>query len=233
MFSGHRSSLALVCLMPALCLADDVPTIDPQSEALYQQALPYLQQASSKLESIPGNFPKLSPEEKAHFVDVSGEAGLAFRSAIPLLEQAAMLNHPVAQYRLAQVYGLVLPDDAISEKVCPLLEKSLAQGFAPPALDIVSWCIPYSDTADFQAGLHSVQANMPRYESYYPQPTVKLECWREEPVGYRMQWGSAQDYQAEIFRILGDSNRPQRNEYYQKALDINDCYKVKRRMSRT
>ncbi len=68
------------------------------------------------------------------------------------------------------------------------------------------------------------------YEKYFPQPAVRLECKREQPVGLAMQWGSSHDYQAEIYRLQGDSNRAQRSKYYQKAVDINDCYSAKRRM---
>jgi hypothetical protein len=50
------------------------------------------------------------------------------------------------------------------------------------------------------------------------------------PQGMALQWGSSRDYQAEMYRLLGDSNRAQRTEYYQQAIAINDCYKAKKRL---
>jgi len=118
----------------------------------------------------------------------------------------------------------------IKEKACPLFERSLAQGFAPPALEIASWCLAFTDTPEYQNALQAMETSMPVYEKYFPQPVVRLECKPEEPVGFAMQWGDGRDYQAEIYRLQGDSNRARRLEYYQKAIDTNDCYKAKRRM---
>ncbi|MBD9585640.1 hypothetical protein IB254_01090 [Pseudomonas sp. PDM03] len=227
----HRSCITvLASLMPSLCMASSF-SIDSRSESLYQQAVPYLQQANSKLEAVPSNFPTASAEEKQRSMALVDEAGVLLRPAITLLEQAAALEHPVAQYRLALIYVMLHPSDVIKEKACPLFEQSLVHGFAPAALEISSWCVAFTDTVQYQTALQAIEASMPLYEKYFPQPVVKLECRREEPVGMAMQWGSSRDYQAEIYRLQGDSNRAQRWEFYQKALDINDCYRVKRRMA--
>jgi hypothetical protein len=204
--------------------------IDPRSESLYQQAVPYLQQANSKLEAVPANTPTASAEEKKRSWALIDEAGALLKPAITLLEQAAALDHPVAQYRLGLIYVMLYPNEVIKEKACPLFEKSLAHGFAPPALGISSWCLAYTDTPQYQTALQATVTSMQIYEKYFPQPVVRLECKREQPVGLAMQWGSSRDYQAEIYRLQGDSNRAQRSKYYQKAVDINDCYSVKRRM---
>lgn len=229
MFFHRWSYIFIAGLLPQLCMASTVQ-IDPKSESLYQQALPYLQQANDKLEAIPADTPTASAEEKKHALALAEEAGALLKPAIPLLEQASSLNHPVAQYRLGLIYVMLSPVDLIKEKACPLFEKSLVHGFAPPALGIPSWCWEFTDTPQYQTALQAIEARMPIYEKYFPQPAVRLECRPEEPVGLAMQWGSSRDYQAEIYRLQGDSNRAQRREHYQKALDINDCYRVKNRM---
>jgi hypothetical protein len=136
-------------------------------------------------------------------------------------------NEP-RQYRLGLIYVMVYPSEVIKEKACPLFEQSLAHGFAPPALEISSWCLAYTDTPLYRAALPTIETSMPIYEEYFPQPTVTLECKPEEPVGMAMQWRSSRDYQAEIHRLQGGSDRARRLEYYQKALDISDCYTVQR-----
>ena len=229
MFLNRWSYTLAGCLLSLSCMANTFH-IDPRGESLYQQAVPYLQQANSKLEAVQANTPTASAEEKKRSLALIDEAGALLKPAITLLEQAAALDHPVAQYRLGLIYVMLYPGEVIKEKACPLFEQSLAHGFAPPALEISSWCFAYTDTPLYQTALQAIETTMPIYEKYFPQPVVKLECKREDPVGLAMQWGSSRDYQAEIYRLQGDSNRAQRWEYYQKALDINDCYRVKRRM---
>ncbi|GAB7528908.1 hypothetical protein PS3A_13170 [Pseudomonas sp. 3A(2025)] len=222
-------SLICGCLFTPLCMASPVQ-IDPRGESLYQQALPYLQQADKKLEAI-SVTPSASDEEKRHAQALAAEAGVQLKPAIALLEQAASLDHPVAQHRLGLIYVMFDSNEALNEKACRLFEKSLVQGFAPPALLISSMCHTITRTPRYQAALLAIESSMPAYEKYFPQPVLMLGCKHEEPPGFGMQWGSSRDYQAEIYRLLGDSNRKQRLTYYQKALDINDCYKVKISMS--
>lgn len=222
----------LGCLLPLLCMAN-TPHIDPQAESLYQQAVPYLQQADAKLEAVPANFPSASAEEKKRSHALLDEAAGSLKPAIALLEQAATLDHPVAQHRLAMIYVLFYPIEEIREKACPLFLSSFRQGFAPPALQLSSFCFEFTGTPEFQTRLKAIATSAPAYEQYFPQPAVKLECRAEMPQGLAFQWGSGRDFQAEMYRLLGDSNRAQRAEYYQKAIAINDCYKAKKRLERS
>lgn len=224
--------LFLACLLPALCMADALP-IDPRGERLYQQAVPYLQQANTKLEAVAADLPTASAEEKERSQALIEEAGALLKPAMALLEQAAALDHPVAQHRLGMIYVLLYPIDVIKEKACPLFERSFAQGFSPPAVALSSFCLAFTGTPEYQSTLKAIASAAPVYEPYFPQPVVRLECRAQMPQGLAMQWGSSRDYQAEIYRLLGDSNRGQRAEYYQQALEINDCYKAKRRLERS
>lgn len=229
MFRPHWSTALAGCLLSSFCVAETFH-VDPQSDDLYQQAVPYLQQAARKFEAVTADTPTTPEEERQRSLKLAEEAGALLKPAVALLEQAANRDHPVAQYRLGLTYAMLLPSEEIHVKACPLFERSLAHGFAPSAVEMASWCPAYTDTPQYQAALQAVEANMPMYEKYYPQPAVRLECKREMPVGLAMQWGSSRDFQAEIYRLQGDSNRARRTEYYQKALDVNDCYKAKRRL---
>ena len=217
-------------LLSPLCAAGAFQ-IDPEADSLYRQAVPYLQKANSKFEAVTAITPETSAEEKQRSLDIAAQAGQMLKPAMPLLEQAAALDHPVAQYRLGMIYVLLAPSEVIREKACPLFERSLSRGFAPPALVMVSFCPAYTDTPEYKAALQVVETSTPLYERYFPQPASWLECKRETPTGLGMQWGSSRDFQAEIYRLQGDFNRARRAEYYRKALDLNDCYKAKRRLA--
>ncbi len=224
----HRWSYSLVgCLLTPLCIAGTVQ-IDPRGESLYQQALPYLQQADSKLEAVQPNMSTLNAEEQQslHLIE---EAGALIQPAMALLEKAAVYDHPVALYRLGLIYLQIYPTGQAQQEACPLFEKSLARGFAPPAVPIASWCIPYTDRTEYQLALHAVEAVMPIYEKYFPQPGWTLEC-KPEATGMALSWGSSHDYQAEVYRLLGSTDRSRRAEYYQKAIDVNGCLRAKRWM---
>ncbi|BBH34080.1 hypothetical protein [Pseudomonas sp. St290] len=231
MHLNRWSFTLLACLLSQSGMANTLQ-IDPRGESLYQQAIPFLQQADSKLEAVTAETPTTSAEEKKRSLALAEEGGMLLKPAFALLEQAAALDHPIAQYRLGLIYVMLSPSEVITEKACPLFERSLAQGFAPPALQIAYWCLAFTDTPQYETTLLALETSMPLYEKYFPQPVVRLECRPEEPVGFAMQWGGSRDYQAEIYRLLGEKNRAKRSEYYQKALDINDCYRVKRRMAR-
>lgn len=221
----HRPSrFLLACLLPPVCLADTF-AIDPRSESLYQQAVPHLQEADKSLGAVDLKSP--TPEIQATNRSLGAKASAELQIAVPLLEQAAAVEHPVAQYRLALIY-LGYSPEGNQEKACRLLEKSLSHGFAPPAVVIESACYAYADTPEYQAALEAVQVPAPSYESYFPQPAMNLACRREEASGAGFQWATSRDYQAEIFWLLGAHNRAQRSEYAQKAVDINGCYKAGR-----
>lgn len=221
----HRPSrFLLACLLPPVCLADTF-AIDPRSESLYQQAVPHLQEADKSLGAVDLKSP--TPEIQATNRSLGAKASAELQIAVPLLEQAAAVEHPIAQYRLALIY-LGYSPEGNQEKACRLLEKSLSHGFAPPAVVIESACYAYADTPEYQAALEAVQVPAPSYESYFPQPAMNLACRREEASGAGFQWATSRDYQAEIFWLLGAHNRAQRSEYAQKAVDINGCYKAGR-----
>ncbi|OLS60307.1 hypothetical protein [Pseudomonas putida] len=226
----HRFYTLAACLLSQACVASPLQ-IDPRGDSLYQQAVPYLQQADSKFEAVTAITPETSEAEEQRSLGLAAEGGALLKPAVQLLEQAAALGHPVAQYRLGLIRVMLLaPSEVIEEKACPLFEQSLAQGFAPPAVVISTWCLAHAKTPLYQAQLQAVEAAMPGYEQYFPQPGVWLECKPGQPVGMALQWGSSRDYQAEVYRLLGDWNRAQRSAFYQKAVDLNDCAKARKRL---
>ncbi|WP_229632010.1 MULTISPECIES: hypothetical protein [Pseudomonas] len=203
----------------------DTSAIDPGSERLYQQAVPYLQDADKNLQAV--DLRSANPEIQVRNRLLGAKAREQLQTAIPLLEQAAFLEHPVAQYRLALVYLVYLPEIP-QEKACTLLKKSLSHGFAPPALPIESFCYTFTDTPEYRPILESMQTSAPRYESYFPQPAMNLACRREEASSAGFQWADSRDYQAEIYWLLGAHDRANRTEYAIKAVDINNCYRAQR-----
>lgn len=230
----HRWSYTLAgCLLSSFCAAGTFQ-IDPRADSLYQQAVPYLQQANAKLEGVTAITPSTSAEERDRSLALAAQAGEQLKPATALLEQAAALDHPVAQYRLGLLYvQLMRPSEVIEEKACPLFEQSLGHGFAPPAVEINTWCLDYARSPRYLSALQAVEASMPIFEAYYPQPVVRLECKPDLPVGLAMQWGSSRDYRAEIYRLQGDLDRANRQAFYQKAFDTNQCEKARKRLEIT
>lgn len=218
--------ISLLCLLPALALADDV-RIDPHADLLYRQALPFLEQADARSRALP-----LTPDPGDQKLIGEVEAlGRILEPAVALLRKASELEHPVAQYRLALFYITYLPQNDIAKSACPLLEASIRQGFAPAALGITTWCTPFSHSADYRQALERIPLNNTLYAPYYPQPAVRLECNRQQPQGLDMQWGRQRDFQAEIYRLLGAIDPVQRLTYYRKAVDINGCLPAQRRLT--
>jgi TPR repeat protein len=218
------SCFILACVLQPVSLAD-TSVIDPSSERLYQQAAPYLQDADKNLQAVELRSP--NPEIQARNRALGVKASEQLKTAIPLLEQAAALEHPVAQYRLALIYLTYLPEVS-KEKACTLLKKSLSHGFSPPAVPIESFCYTYTDTPEYRSILQNMQPPTPTYESYFPQPAMNLACRREEAPGAGFQWADGRDYQAEIYWLLGAHDRANRSEYAKKAVDINNCYRAQR-----
>jgi TPR repeat protein len=215
-------SFLLACVLSPVCLARTVE-IDPRGERLYQQALPHLQDAEKNLQMV--DFKSPASDIQATNRELGARANAQLQIAVPLLEQAAALEHPVAQYRLALIYLTYSPRGS-EEEACTLLEKSLGHGFAPPAVTIASACFAYTDAPEYRSALESVLVPAPTYESYFPQPAMNLACRREEALGAGFQWATSRDYQAEIYWLLGVKNRAQRSEFAQKAFDINGCSKA-------
>ncbi len=209
----------ILVMAPACVLADDAP-IDPHADLLYRQALTFLEQADAQSSSF-----SLKASTTDQDLAQQGQAlGRTLAPAVSLLKKAIERDHPVARYRLALYYMTYLPASQIPEAACPLLQESLAQGFAPAALGIESWCTDYSHSSAFAKDLEKVPALAPRYASYYPQPAERLQCNRQQPQGLAMQWGRQRDYQAEIYRLQGTLYPGQRQVYWQKAVDLNGCF---------
>ncbi|MDH0300755.1 MULTISPECIES: sel1 repeat family protein [unclassified Pseudomonas] len=203
-------------------------SIDPHADLLYRQALPLLEQAdnqdasASPLRTASGD-PELSRQGQA--------LAHTLPTAVALLKKSVALGHPVAQYRLALYYTTYLPAGQIAEAACPLLEASLRQGFAPPALAIAHWCQPYNASPGYREALEAVPSMATLYAPYYPQPATRLACNRTRPQGLQMQWGRQRDYQAEIYRLLAEIDPQQRQAYLHKAVDINGCAAAQQRLT--
>ncbi len=153
-------------------------------------------------------------------------------TAVALLKKSVELGHPVAQYRLALYYMTYLPAAQIPDAACPLLEASLKQGFAAPAPAIATWCRPYNASSEYRAALEAIPSMATVYAPYYPQPTTRLACSRSRPEGLQMLWGRQRDYQAEVYRLLGDLDPPHRLSLLQKAVDINGCVTAQQHLTR-
>ncbi|HDS1777689.1 TPA: sel1 repeat family protein [Pseudomonas putida] len=210
----------LAALMPLVAQALEV-RIDPHADLLYRQALPLLEQAddqgdaNSTLRTAVGGDPELSRQGQA--------MAHTLPTAVALLKKSVELGHPVAQYRLALYYMTYLPAAQIPEAACPLLEASLQQGFAAPAPAIATWCRPYNVSSEYRTALEAIPSMATVYAPYYPQPATRLACNRSRPQGLEMLWGRQRDYQAEVYRLLGDLDPQQRKSLLQKAVDINGC----------
>lgn len=210
----------LLALMPLAAHALEVH-IDPHADLLYRQALPLLEQADSRddsagtLRTTVGGDPELSRQGQA--------MAHTLPTAVALLKKSVELGHPVAQYRLALYYMTYLPAAQIPDAACPLLEASLKQGFAAPAPAIAAWCPPYNASSEYRSALEAIPNMATVYAPYYPQPATRLACSRSRPQGLDMLWGSQRDYQAEVYRLLGDLAPQHRQSLLQKAVDINGC----------
>ncbi|HEN8711542.1 TPA: sel1 repeat family protein [Pseudomonas putida] len=223
-----RVPALLISLMPFAAQALDV-RIDPHADLLYRQALPLLEQADNPdangntLRTAIGGDPELKRQGQA--------MARTLPTAVALLEKSVELGHPVAQYRLALYYTTYLPAAQIPDAACPLLEASLQQGFAPPATAIATWCPPYNASPRYREALEAIPGMATLYAPYYPQPATRLACSRSQPQGLEMQWGRQRDYQAEVYRLLGDLDPQHRRDLLQKAVEINGCVAAQRRLT--
>lgn len=219
----------LLALMPLAAHALEV-SIDPHADLLYRQALPLLEKAdgqddgASTLRTAVGGDPELSRQGQA--------MAHTLPTAVTLLKKSVELGHPVAQYRLALYYMTYLPAAQIPDAACPLLEASLKQGFAAPAPAIATWCPPYNVSREYRTALEAIPSMATVYAPYYPQPATRLACNRSQPQGLEMQWGHQRDYQAEVYRLLGDLDPQHRQSLLQKAVDINGCVTAQQHLTR-
>ncbi|WP_205297934.1 hypothetical protein [Pantoea sp. Cy-639] len=218
----------LPLLMATLTVQALEVNIDPHADLLYRQALPLLEQADIQDDSA-------SPLRTAHGDPELSRQGQAMARTLPtavaLLKKSVALGHPVAQYRLALYYTTYLPAGQIADAACPLLEASLSQGFAPPALAIAHWCSPYNASPAYREALAAIPSMATLYAAYYPQPASHLACSRSRPQGLEMQWGRQRDYQAEVYRLLGELDPSQRQVLWRKAVDINGCVAARQRLT--
>ncbi|WP_369986922.1 sel1 repeat family protein [Pseudomonas xanthosomatis] len=227
-----RSRLLRIAALPLLLNAFAAQalevSIDPHADLLYRQALPLLEQAD-EVDDSPSPLRTASTDPE---LTRQGQAmARTLPTAVALLEKSVALGHPVAQYRLALYYTTYLPAAQIADAACPLLEASLKQGFAPPALAIAHWCQPYNASPAYREALESVPSMATLYAPYYPQPAARLACSRARPQGLNMQWGRQRDYQAEVYRLLGDLDPSRRQALLQKAVDINGCVTAAQRLT--
>jgi len=222
---ADRSLLCLLCLLPLSVLAAE-PVIDPHADLLYRQALPLLEKADAQSNALPLDAARNDQDliRKVQALDQT------LQPAVALLQRAALLQHPVAEYRLALHYITYLPADQIAAEACPLLRSSIAQGFAPAALEVVNWCPDLRNDAEYRQALEQVPARSSLYAGYYPQPAVRLLCLRERPQGLALQWGRQRDFQAEVYRLLAGLDARQRASYVQKAVEINGCRAAQQQM---
>lgn len=223
---SDRSLLCLLWLLPLMATAADPVVIDPHADLLYRQALPLLEKAEAQGNALPVNA---APNDQDLIRKVQA-LDQTLQPAVALLQRAALLHHPVAEYRLALHYITDLPTDQIAVEACPLLHSSLAQGFAPAALEVGNWCPDLRDNAEYRQALEQVSTRNSLYASYYPQPAVRLLCLRERPQGLALQWGRQRDFQAEVYRLLAGLDPVQRSTYLKKAVEINDCQVVQRQV---
>lgn len=215
----------LAVLAPACAVADSVH-IDPHADLLYRQALNLLDQSDTQSLGF-----SLKTATAAQAPAQPGQSlGRSQAAAVSLLKKAVEHDHPVARYRLALYYINELPASQIPAVACPLLQDSLAQGFAPAALGIEAWCVDYRQSHAFAESLENIPDKATRYASYYPQPAERLPCSREQPKGLAMQWGRQRDYRAEIYRLLGNIDADQRQRYWHKAVDLNGCFAINQRL---
>ncbi|MFJ4345681.1 sel1 repeat family protein [Pseudomonas sp. NPDC089401] len=220
--------VATLLITPVAAQALDV-RIDPHADLLYRQALPLLEQADNQddgaapLRTALGDDPELNRQGQA--------MARTLPTAVALLKKSVELGHPVAQYRLALYYTTYLPAGRIADAACPLLEASLRQGFAPPATAIATWCSPYNASPAYREALEAIPSMATLYAPYYPQPATRLACARSHPQGLQMQWGRQRDYQAEVFRLLGELDPQQRRNLLQKAVEINGCVEAQQRLT--
>ncbi|WP_033727784.1 hypothetical protein [Pseudomonas cremoricolorata] len=199
--------------------------IDAHADLLYRQALPLLEQADAQGEGNP-LLPVLDSDPE---LTRQGQAmARTLPTAVALLKKSVALDHPVAKYRLALYYMTYLPAAQIPDAACPLLEQSLSQGFAPPASAIATWCPPYNASQAYREALDALPGMATVYASYYPQPAAVLACSRSRPQGLQMQWGRQRDFQAEVYRLLGDLDPGRRQVLLQKAVEINGCASAQR-----
>lgn len=176
----------------------------------------------------------LAGDQQANLPFMSDRYGQAIFPAVQKLEKASELGSAKAQYRLALIYE-ALPDRA--KAACELYNRSAKQAFAPAAVRLAASCIGYEPNPEYEALLENAVSQINHYENAYPQPTVRLECMKVPPTGMQYQWGSMNDFLAEIYilqatRTSKGESREEKRQLYEKAFALNECNYAERRLAR-
>ncbi|MGY8817959.1 MAG: hypothetical protein ACKVLM_00995 [Pseudomonadales bacterium] len=202
-----------------------------EAETLYSQAVELLEQAEPIMHQIEAS---IGSDDQANLPLMSDRYGRAILPAIQKLEEASRLGSATAQYRLALIY------EALPERegaACELYNRSAEQAFAPAAVRLAASCVGYGPNPEYEALLKNAVSQINHYENTYPQPTVRLACMKVPPEGMQYQWGSMNDFLAEIYILQatrtskGDS-REEKRQLYEKAFALNECSYAKRRLAR-
>lgn len=227
----HAFVVSLLCAaLPVFAQAAAyAPTV--QSEKDYQQAIVIFDQAEPELNRLTALIAEGTPASALE--PQLNALGTRYQPALERLTVAAGQGHAVAQYRLALHYWLYSKPQTDTE-VCPLLESSLKQGFAPAVLLAQLNCGLYQQPRNGEV-LQQALERLPVYAAYYPQPATMLECTAQNPKRTDFSWGSQNDFGAELYRLLGAEpslSDAQKLDYLHKAVAANDCIAAKRRIPR-
>ena len=187
-------------------------------ESEYLQATPYLNKFSQLIKEVDKRLTS-GKSPKDSFSPYLDDIRLNAEKAATLLNQASHKNHPVAQYRLAQIIDYLGSNEEKLE-ICNLLKKSLYQGFPPAALEAATLCSGFVNTPEFLIYAEE-SARSTRYSDYFPQPSHFLSyCERPRKRTLIPQEGSEEEYQAAIFYLLGSKNeKPISGQYYKLAAE--------------
>lgn len=222
-------ALVLLVGLPAAVLAAEATRLPGEAE--YQQGVAILSETDPQVVELLRAFH--ANNNAKGFEGLMESLREKNMRAVKLLSESSELGHPVAQYRLALYYqAYLVPND---EKVCELYKSSLAQGFAPAALRVGNACKIYTLGPEYMPLLEEALDRLPRFAKYYPQPTVYLECGKSMPKDVELQWGSQNDYLAELYKLMASqfdrtTAMPKRIDYLEKAVATNGCPSAQKKL---
>lgn len=206
-----------ICAALLLCSTTIFANTAPlEGDAEYRQALPHLRQITHIIKKIDERRATgLSPQESAapYLSQLQGN----IRDSAALLNQASQQQHPVAQYRLAQIINLY-GNEQEKLSICVLLKTSLSQGFAPAAIEAATLCPSFASTPEF-LNYAEASTRTGKYSRYFPQPSHLLSyCEHSKTRTLNAKDSSEREYQAAIYYLLGSKTEgPKRSEYFSLA----------------
>ncbi|MDU9402916.1 hypothetical protein RTH46_10475 [Pseudomonas sp. zfem004] len=153
--------------------AQPIPLLPGEAE--YRQALPILDEIDRRMmELVNRREPdgRMNEASRQAFVDYTQQH---LPSANRLLEAAIAAGNPAAEYRLAQLLG-VLDGQGQRAEICGLFKSSLKRGFTPAALQMRVNCLSDIDTPEYIAQVKALPEMPGPYARYYPQPTILEYC---------------------------------------------------------